>query len=436
VTKRLKLIGIGVLAFTSAGLVVASASAQGTEATVAPVTTETAPTATTPTTTPPKATASATTQAVTTPPPPPPTTQTTTVAAPEVAPTREVNDIPAFFTSRYTPEKDKASKEAPTSTWRWAGTDYFQQIGVLLPLNTVQTPEALVDTFILLQPRFAFSKNWQLRVRMTASYEFTDNANSTTTRSNELDFGDILPSVAYLGIPSFAGIKTAVSLGLGLPTSPTSQERSMIVSPFVSVGLKRTFEKVLKGDLEVGLIGTFAHPFYQYTTGGLNNDPVYQPACFGASDTGCGLQGTGAANPENTLNLGVTAGGQWGKFGVSLYYLLINQWVYQLGNQPGVMPEPGGAVPFRQLSYFNASLGWDFTSYFTAEVGYQMYRSILTGESQIGNPFFDQYQDWRIYAGWTFHLDKLYDAARGVKEPEKGVVHVHNDRKPITPLAL
>ena len=90
-------------------------------------------------------------------------------------------------------------------------------------------------------------------------------------------------------------------------------------------------------------------------------------------------------------------------------------------------------MPFRQFSYFNASLGWEFTNFFSAEVGYQMYRSsVLTGESQIGNPFYDPYQDMRIYAGIDIKLDKLYDAARGIKDKDDNhaIVHVRNERKP------
>jgi hypothetical protein len=436
VTKRVKLVGVSALAFISAGLMAASALAQGptggtdtaptaTTAPTTPPTTETAPTTAPAATTAPSATTAPTTTQTT--PPPPSTSTTTTTETPPpaaAASTDDAAEVPSFFSSRYTPEKDKASKETPTASWRWAGTEYFQQIGFTpnaFSPGLTQSPDVLVDTFLLFQPRYAITKNWQLRLRITASYEFTDNSLSTTTRANEFDFGDMLPQIAYLGIPKFWGIKTSVGLGVGLPTSPASQERTMYANPFLTVSLSKTFENVLKADWSIALLGTFSHPIYQYTTGGLNNQPQYEPACFGAGDSGCGLQATGAANTENGLNVGANLSAQWGKFGVSLYYLLINQWVYQFSTLPGVEQEPGGSVPFRQLSYFDAEIGWDFTSYFTASLGYQMYRSMLTGESTYGNPFWDPYQDQRLYAAVTFHLDKLYDALRGVKDKETHV---------------
>jgi hypothetical protein len=344
-------------------------------------------------------------------------------------------EVPAFFTSKYTPEPDKASKEKPTASWRWSGSEYFQQIGVSPPFcpGCTQTFAPTVDTFVLLQPKFSFDKNWQLRVRMTASYEFTNNADTTTTRANELDFGDIIPTLAFRGIPKFWGIKTIIAAGTALPTSPASQARTMITSPVVQVAFNKTFEHVLKGDIDIGIIGSYSHPFYRYTTSGLNDTPAYEPACFNASDSGCGLQAGGAANTENSLTVGATASWTWGKFSVSALFYLFNQWVYQFSPEAGVEPEPGGSVPFRQFSYFNAALGWEFTNFFSAEVGYQMYRSsVLTGESQIGNPFYDPYQDMRIYAGIDIKLDKLYDAARGIKDKDEnhGIVHVRNERKP------
>lgn len=422
--KRLKLTGISFLAFISVGLIAFAASAQGTDdAPPAPTTTTTVtppPPPTSTVTVTPTSTTVTTTQPVATP------------VVPGIIPESEGDEIPALFGSKYTPEKDKASTEKPTATWRWAGSEYFQQIGVTpgtFAPGLTQTPESIVDTFILIQPRFALTKDWQIRLRIIASYEFTDNSYSTTTRANDFTFGDITPSLAFTGIPKFAGFKLTPSAFLGLPVSPQSQARSMIVSPGAALSLNRTFEKVLKGDVSVTLIAQYSHPLYRYTTAGLNDEPQYQPACFGAGDT-CDMQASGAANPENNLNVGVLAGWQWGKFGIDALYYLFNSWVYGFGTLPGVEQEPNGATAFRQLSYFSAEVSWDFTSFFTAALGYQMFRSILTGESTIGNPIWDPNQDMRIYAGATIKLDKLYDTLRGVKEPEKGVVHVQNERKP------
>lgn len=381
---------LSLLAFASAMLVAASASAQGNA-------TDTTPTTTTENTKP------------------------------------KTDDVPALFTSTYTPEKDKTATEAPKEQLRWAGTQYFQQFGVspdVVAPGLVQTYAPQADTFILFQPRFTITKDWQVRARITASAEFTNNANSSTTASRTIGFGDVTPSLVYRGIPTFGGVKALVSVGFGLPTSQTSQDRTLYVNPYLNLTLDRKFEKVLGGELELTLSTSFSHPFYHYTTGGLQSDPAYQPQCFGASDTGCGLQSTGAANTENALSFLFIASQTWGKWNPGGFFLLSNSWVYQFSNLPGVEPEPNGSVPFRQYTYFNIFLDYNFTDWFTGEIGYQMVRNtVLTGESTIGNPIFDPYQDMRVYFGFNIGLDALYEALQGKKE-EAGILRTKSERRP------
>src|SRR5580765_3500031 len=256
------------------------------------------------------------------------TTTDNTVTATDSS--KKSEDVAALFTSSYTPEKDKASEKKPTEQLRWAGTQYFQQFGVspdVFAPGLVQTYAPVADTFMLFQPRFSITKDWQLRARITASVEFTDNANSSTTASRTIVFGDVTPSVVFRGIPTFGGgFKVLVGAGLGLPTSPTSQARTLVVNPFANVVLDRKFEKAAGGELELTLSTTFSHPLYRYTTAGLDSDPMYQPQCFGAGDVGCGLQSSGAANVENSLSFLLSVSQTWGKFNPGAFFLLSNQW--------------------------------------------------------------------------------------------------------------
>lgn len=424
------------LALASTMLVAASAAAQGGDqpAPAAPASSATqtpdAPKDQAPATTPPAPTTAAPTTAAA------PTT-TTTVTASATDNTQPAHDkVPALFSSTYTVEKDKASGAKPTETLRWAGTQYFQQLGVSPDVfNPGQTQCGYlqcttVDTFALFQPRFSITKDWQVRLRMVASYEFTDNANSSSvTRSNEIQWGDILPSLVFKGIPTFAGVHTIVGAGAGIPTSAASQARTMIMSPFVNLAFQKVFEKALGGELQIILSTMYSHPLYRYTTAGLDNNPAYQPQCFGAGDTGCGLQATGAANTENALSFLLSADITWGDWNPGFFFLLRNGWAYSFAPLPGVQPEPGGATNFRQDTYFNVFLDYNVNSWFTGEIGYQMSRaSVLTGNSTIGNPFYDPYQDMRVYVGFNIGLDKLYEAVRGKKD-EAGILRVKNDRK-------
>ena len=347
-------------------------------------------------------------------------------------PSKKSEDVSALFTSSYTPPADKTSEKKPTEQLRWAGTQFFQQFGVspdVFAPGLVQTYAPVADTFMLFQPRFTITKDWQLRARITASVEFTDNANSSTTASRTVVFGDVTPSLVYRGIPTFAGIKMLTSIGAGLPTSATSQTRTLIVNPFVNVTFDRKFEKAAGGEFEVALSSTFSHPFYQYKTAGLGSDPMYQPQCFGAGDIGCGLQSSGAANVENSLSFLLTVSQTWGKWNPGAFFLLTNQWAYQFSQQPGVQPEPNGNTNFRQSSYFNIFLDYNLTDWFTGEIGYQIQRTILNGDSKIGNPFWDPYQDMRVYLGFNIGLDALYQALQGKKE-EAGILRTKSERRP------
>jgi len=453
----------GPLALASTMLVAASAAAQGGETqpppatapsstgtAAAPAPATTAPDTTGPATAAPSApstaapsTAAPSTAAPSTAAPSTaaPSTAAPAAEAPSSAPVtspRDVDQVPALFTSTLTSEKDKVSGKKPKETLRWAGTQYFQQLGVSPDVfNPGQTQCAYmqcttVDTFALFQPRFSINKDWQVRLRMVASYEFTDNANSSSvTRSNEIQWGDILPSLVFKGIPAFAGIHTIVGAGAGIPTSAASQARTMILSPFLNVAFQKVFEKVLGGDLQLIFSTFYTHPLYRYTTAGLANDPSYQPQCFGAGDTGCGLQATGMANTSDALSFLVSADITWGDWNPGFFFLLRNGWAYTFSPLAGVQPEPGGSTNFRQDTYFNVFLDYNVNSWFTGEIGYQMSRaSVLTGDSTIGNPFYDPYQDMRVYLGFNIGLDKLYEAVRG-QNGEAGILRVKNERKPM-----
>lgn len=343
-------------------------------------------------------------------------------------------DTPALFSSSYTPEKDKAATEKPKETLRWAGSSYFQQIGVspdVVAPGLVQTYAPVADTFAAFQPRFSLTKDWQLRARITASYEFTDNANSTTTASRTLVFGDLTPEIDYKGIPKFWGIRTIAALGTGVPTSAASQARTLYVSPFAKLIFDKSFEKIkgmAGGDLEFIVGAIYAHPLYASKTAQLDDTPQYSASCFGGgSDASCANQASGAANVENSLTATAIVTAKWGKFSATVLYYLFNQWTYQFQQEPGVEPEPNGNTNFRQSAYFNVGLDWDFNGWLTGEIGYQMYRTILTGESTIGNPFFDPYQDMRVYFGVNIALDSLYEAIQGKKEDE-GILRTKNEQ--------
>ena len=330
-------------------------------------------------------------------------------------------------------DKDKVEPKKEKEKLRWADTQFFQQLGVtpnVFSPGSVQSPDPVVDTFLLFQPRFALNKDWQLRARLTANYEFTDNVNSGTTRKREFRFGDISTSIFYRGIPTVAGIKPLLGLNLGLPVSVESQARTMIVSPSLTLSLVKPIEHVLGGDLTLILTTSFAHPFYKYTTAGLENPAPYERQCASPGDSSCGLQSSGASNPANILSFIAVVSQEWGKLNPAVAFLSSSQWVYGFKDVPGVQ-RLGDATTTRQTFYLAAWIDYNFNSWFTGEVGYQIFRNVLNGDGKYGNPFYDAYAgDMRVYLGFNLGLDKLYEAISGQSDTG-GVVRAKNEKKPM-----
>jgi hypothetical protein len=375
---------------------------------------------------------------------PPPAPAPSTTASTDATPPTDDSQVvqaprpTAMFTSTLPsdPVKDKDKVDAPKKKepLRWADTQFFQQVGItpnVFSPGATQSPDVTVDTFLLFQPRFSITKEWQVRLRMTGNYEFTNNANSSTTRAREFRFGDAIPSLWFRGIPAFGGFKLTPNIGIGIPLSVESQARTMIVQPSIGLQLARPIEHFLGGDAMVILSSSFAHPFYRYTTPGVENPPAYQRQCASPADFSCGLQASGASNPANILSFVVSFVAEWGKFNPGLAFLSSSQWTYDFKDVQGVQRDPN-RTNLRQSIYASAWIDYNWNSWFTTEVGYQIFRNVLNSDGTYGNPIYDAYNgDMRVYVGINVGLDKLYQTITGETEGG-GVVRVQNERKATT----
>lgn len=319
----------------------------------------------------------------------------------------------------------------------WTGSSIFGQIGMspdVVAPGLTQTQAASVDSFLALQPRYALSKNWQLRARVAFSYEFTDNYNTGTTYKNEPRFGNSFTDLWYRGIPSFwNGTKVQLAARLSWPTSPESQAQSMIVAPGLVAQLSKGFEHVLGGELMyIGNV-SFSHPFYRYTTAGLNKDPAYAPACFGRDET-CFLQGSGLANTRDALSWTTIVVGEWGKFSPGAFLLVSHNFPYKfqdLQYQGQPVDRVNGAPGVRTSTYFAAWLDYHLNDWLTPEVGYQFLRPSLDPDGKYGNPLFNRYSDgMRVYLGANIALDSLYKTLSG-QQGDAGIVRAKNERRPV-----
>lgn len=286
------------------------------------------------------------------------------------------------------------------------------------------------DTNLWLLPRYNLSDTFQLRARAIFTYEWT-NSDATVTQ-NEPRFSDTTVQLFYKKIPKVVGFKPMAAVNVGIPTSPESRARTMYFAPGATLQVSRFFEHVLGGDFGIIAFTSYSHPVYQYTTPGVRGDVPYDFQCLGGVQ--CRSQLSGAMNPSDSIAYALILEQTWGKWTPALYYLGGHAFTYtpkstNVNGDPVEAPPGFDRSTVRNSTFFSAWLDYEANGWLTVEAGYTMGRSLLTANGKYGNPFFDRYQDMRVYLGANINLDNLEKAIEGV-EAEAGVVRAKNRTGP------
>lgn len=339
-------------------------------------------------------------------------------------------DTPATVT----PEQPKA-KPKPRP---FAGSNFYTTTS--MSTNTVfrgqqQSAIPTVESAFWFLPRYAINEAFQLRGRFIVTYEYT-NSNATDYR-NEPIISDTGVSLFYRKLPKFWGIQPNVAANVALPTSKLSQMRTMVASTGVTLQLHKPIEHFLGGEAGIITSAIFTHPFYRSQQGEVQSDrPAGAVQCAGGSGD-CNNLMIGPQNPANILSYTLLLEAEWGKWNPALYYLGSSQWMYgpAEANNPvdgrPLQEVPGGRSTTRQTHYFSAWLDYNFNNWFTGEVGYWMSRSATNASGAYANPFFDRFQDMRVYLGANFNLDNLVKELQGGGTGEAGVVRAKNTKQPM-----
>ncbi|MDB4945762.1 MAG: hypothetical protein JWP97_5296 [Labilithrix sp.] len=333
-----------------------------------------------------------------------------------------------------TPNASASEPAKANAPRRWAGTQIFAQSSMTTATvfrGQTQYDNPTVDAAAYITPRFAINDAWQLRGRVIFNYEFTNNDDTVT--KHEPRFSDTTVSLFYRKLPVLpGGIKPMVSLNVAAPTSPESRARTLLFNPGLGVQLSKSIEHIPgDGELDFLVSSAYAHPVYRNTTPEIRGEAPYAFHCAG---TTCGDQLSGTFNPSDTLSYALLVSATWGKWSPALYYLGASQWAYQgkeiqVNGSPVKSPEGFAPQNVRQTSYFSAWLDYEANTWLTAEVGYWLSRSILSADSTVGNPFFDRYQDMRVYIGANFNIDNILKQLEG-GPTEAGIVRAQN-KKPV-----
>jgi hypothetical protein len=62
-----------------------------------------------------------------------------------------------------------------------------------------------------------------------------------------------------------------------------------------------------------------------------------------------------------------------------------------------------------------------------------MFRNVLSGDGRFGNPFFDRYQDARVYLGVNLNIDNLVkELVEKEGDEEGGIIRAKNRFGPAT----
>ncbi len=321
---------------------------------------------------------------------------------------------------------DGAPAAAAPAPLPWRGTQLLTTFGVTLPTifrDMNLTPNDTVDMTLILRPRWTFNRWVQLRGGLAFSYEFTNS--DTTTTQHEPRFGDANLDLWITGIPPLGGaVKFWVAPRLVFPVSPESRARTLIVTPAVVVQAAYSVEHVLGGEFELIANATYSHPLYEYTTPGRRTPLPYQANCFGSGAGGsCSDQLSGGFNPSNTLSWAVIIAQSWTHVSPGVYFAMQHIWDYTGTNVNLVNNSPTSR---RTNTIFAAWIDWNVNTWFTAEFGYQVFRNLLDGDGNWGNPFYAPYQDTRFYIQGIFSLDKIYEAIAGRSEHTGGVLRTRN----------
>jgi len=334
-----------------------------------------------------------------------------------------------------TPNGSAAAPAAPPKKRRWSGTQIFAQASMTtatVDKSQNQAYNPTIESALFISPRFAISDAFQLRARVVFNYELT-NSDSTTTR-NEPRFSDTTLSLFYRKIPELpGGIKPAIAFNTALPSSPESRARTMLFAPGASLQLFKEFEHIPgNGTLDLLASTGYSHPIYSNTTAEVRTPRAYGLQCAGG--TTCTDQLNGIFNMSDAISYTFLVSATWGKFSPALFYLGSSQWAYtgkdvQVNGRPVESPEGFRPTNVRQTSYFAAWVDYEANAWLTAEVGYFLSRAALTGEGTRGNPFFDKYQDQRVYIGANINIDNLMKQLEGGPS-EAGIVRAQN-KKPI-----
>jgi hypothetical protein len=295
--------------------------------------------------------------------------------------------------------------------------------------------------WLSLRPRYNFDDHWSVRGRFDYYKEFTNSGDTALYREDV--FGDIWTDVVYSRQLAESGRfkNTKVSFGARAlwPTSKATQAQGVYVTLGATAGISQKIpirgeDSPWLGSARVGLSMAYLHPFSQATTANDYGNFAYtRQNVEGFSFISDQLNGQtlSAHTLYGILDSGLQA---TKKLGLTLDFILINQWHYAptqgvtvpISGGNAVVANPVNDQQFTQLGWFVLEADYDLLDELSLGLGYYNLANTISPDGQVrtlfggGDNSLLWSPDARVYFDVTANLDKIFEDLTGRYKVQPG----------------
>jgi hypothetical protein len=331
---------------------------------------------------------------------------------------------PAAADEAVAAREEGAEPQAPKLRWHGSTFSFDQSVTT----QTVglgadyQSYDPVYEWWFAFRPRyFLYEKGpdaVSLNLWANLYYELTNS--DTTTKEHELLLGPTFLWASYGRVlRDRGGYKTTATIGprLTLPTDKGALDSGLILGLGATAGASQTFPlrrggaRFLRGG-RLGFSTIFTHPFAR-SQSPVNSD-IHQLRQDLTDNLIVSDVLRGAMNTRYTLNLAFSGELQvMRRLDFSASYVLINRWVYPVGNQP-VTTLTGPVVPmsvddpqtFGVSTWLTASLGYELFDELSVSLGYYNLASQIGPDGTRRSPLWSP--SARAFLTLTGNLDFIY----------------------------
>jgi hypothetical protein len=295
--------------------------------------------------------------------------------------------------------------------------------------------------WLSLRPRYNLDDHWSVRGRFDYYKEFTNSGDTALYREDV--FGDIWTDVVYSRQLAESGRfkNTKVSFGARAlwPTSKATQAQGVYVTLGATAGISQKIpirgeDSPWLGSARVGLSMAYLHPFSQATTANDYGNFAYtRQNVEGFSFISDQLNGQtlSAHTLYGILDSGLQA---TKKLGLTLDFILINQWHYAptqgvtvpISGGNAVVANPVNDQQFTQLGWFVLEADYDLLDELSLGLGYYNLANTISPDGQVrtlfggGDNSLLWSPDARVYFDVTANLDKIFEDLTGRYKVQPG----------------